>query len=58
MVVGSGWNALYTAGAPFINMVYKLIPAWVKITSIIKCRMKLHINSQTSTVHPLKFGKG
>ena len=25
-------------------------------TSIIKCGMKLHINSQTSTMEPLKFG--
>ena len=28
------------------------------ITSIIKCEMKLLINSQTSTVQPLKFGNG
>ena len=26
--------------------------------SIIKCGMKLHIHSQTSTVQPLKFGNG
>ena len=33
-----------------------LFPAWKRITSNIKCGMKLLIHSQASTVQPLKFG--
>ena len=42
--------------SPFYYYGLILIWAWITITSIIKCRMKLLIHSQTSTVEPVKFG--
>ena len=42
---------------PLVLTWFHLIPAW-RITSIIMCGVKLFVHSQTSTVHPLKFGNG
>ena len=43
---------------PFYWHGLTLIPAWISNYIHSKCGMKLVINSQFSTEHPLKFGNG
>ena len=43
-----GWGPFYWHELTFIS-------AWIIITCPVKCVMKLHIHSQTSTAVPLKF---